>query len=59
MENSCKMEFDTWWALKEDCIPAQHKKEIVWADFRARGLSKLELPKDYDTALEKYGVRIS
>jgi hypothetical protein len=59
MENSRKIEFDTWWALKEELIPSQHKKEIVWADFKARGLSKLESHKDYDKALEKYGVRIS
>jgi predicted KAP-like P-loop ATPase len=59
MENLTTVEFDTWWALKEEQIPAHHRKEIVWADFKARGLSKSETMKDYDRALEKYGVRLS
>lgn len=50
--------FDVWWAITSKKIPAQHKKEIIAADFKARGLSNNETLSAFNTALDKYGVNI-
>lgn len=52
-----KVHFDSWWARIEKKIPGQHRKEIVLADFRARGLSLSETVEAYHEALKKYGVQ--
>jgi hypothetical protein len=39
-----QVDFDGWYASREDAIPAQHRKEILLADF--------------DEALRKYGVKL-
>jgi hypothetical protein len=51
-----KVDFDAWWAMNEKKIPLQHRKEIVLADFRARGLSLKEPTQAYNNALKKYGL---
>ena len=55
---SPKVDFDAWWAMVENKIPVQHRKEIILADFGARGLSKRESLQAYHNALNKYGVKL-
>ena len=50
--------FDAWWAMNEKRIPVQHRKEIIKADFRARGLSMKETANTYNDALKVYGVKL-
>jgi hypothetical protein len=52
------MDFDTWHAIRQGQIPMQHRKEVLKADFRARGLLALATMEQFDQALEKYGVKL-
>lgn len=51
-----KISFDVWFFTKK--IPLHHAKEIIWADFKSRGLSKMETKSSYDKALLKYGLKL-
>lgn len=51
-----KVDFDAWFAMREKKIPIQHRKEIIKADFKGRGLKMFEEVAVYDEALKKYGV---
>lgn len=51
--------FDVWFAMREKKIPAQHMREIIWADFKGQGLSKRETVTAFDAALVKYGVKLT
>lgn len=53
-----KIEFEAWWAMVNKKLPPQHRKEVVSADFTARGLSKRETIGAYNEALELYGVKL-
>jgi hypothetical protein len=53
-----KVEFNVWFAMREKRIPPQHLREILWADFKARGLGIRESIADFDKALELYGVKL-
>jgi hypothetical protein len=53
-----KVDFDAWWAMVEKKLPEQHRKEIIKADFRARGLTLKESIKAYNEGLEKYGLKL-
>lgn len=50
--------FNVWFAMREKKIPAQHMREIIWADFQGQGLSKNEELEVFDTALAKYGIKL-
>jgi len=52
------VDFNVWFAMRERKIPAKHLREIIWADFQGRGLSKKETVAVYDAALAKYGVKL-
>jgi hypothetical protein len=52
-----EMEFGTWFHSRTSKIPAIHLKEIIWADFKARGLKNKELAYVYDEALKVYGIK--
>lgn len=54
-----KMDFDTWFAVRQSLIPAHHRKEILRADFYARGLDDEDTQDAFDAALKMYGVNIS
>lgn len=54
-----KMSFDAWWAVTAKKIAEHHRKEIVFADFKARGLSANETMAAYNNALQRYGVKLS
>lgn len=53
------MDFDSWWALRASKIPAHHRKEVIRADFRGRGISMKESVVDFDKALEEYGIKLT
>ena len=53
-----KYDFDAWWATVEKKIPEHHRKEIIKADFRARGLSLKESMQSYNEGLNKYGLKL-
>jgi len=53
-----KIHFDGWYALRSSAIPKQHMKEVILADFTARGLTKKETIVRYDAALAMYGVKL-
>lgn len=53
-----EVDFNVWFAMREKKIPAQHLREIIWADFRGRGLSGKETLEVYDAALAAYGVKL-
>lgn len=58
VEEAPTVGFDVWFAMREKKIPAQHLREIIWADFRGQGLSKQETVVVFDAALAKYGVKL-
>ncbi len=51
-----KIFFEQWWAAKGKSIPAKHRKEVILADFKSRGLTNKESTEDYDLGLKKYGL---
>lgn len=53
-----KIEFNVWFAMREKKIPPQHMREIIWADFKGRGLKPKETLATYDAALLKYGLKL-
>jgi hypothetical protein len=54
-----KLDFDAWYAMRGHRIPKHHHKEILKADFEARGLNQCESLEDFDSALNQYGVKLS
>ena len=58
VEEAPRIAFSVWFAVREKRIPAQHMKEIVWADFKGQGLSSKETVATYDKALAKYGIKL-
>lgn len=53
-----KVDFDTWFSMRQAKIARQHHKEIIKADFIARGVKECESLEDFDAALRKYGVKL-
>jgi hypothetical protein len=50
--------FDSWFHQRKDVIPKHHMKEVIMADFKARGLDKEATTEQYDKALRMYGIKI-
>jgi hypothetical protein len=50
--------FDSWFHQRSKQIPKIHMKEILMADFKARGLGDKATMAAYDKALELYGVKL-
>ena len=53
-----KIDFDSWFAQRSAKIPAQHHREILKADFKARGVGEEATMAEYDNALNKYGIKL-
>jgi hypothetical protein len=53
-----QVDFDAWFAAREAKIPPQHRKEILKADFKARGVPTIATMSAFDEALRKYGVTL-
>lgn len=54
-----EISFDQWWILINKMVKLRpHYKEILEADFKARGLKKRETKEKYDEALKIFGIKI-
>lgn len=54
-----EMSFEKWWMMLASKITLRpNMKEILWADFKARGLSKNEEAAKYDEALKLFGIKL-
>ena len=53
-----KMSFDSWYHQRKSKIPKQHLKEILKADFEARGVKSESTVEEFDRALKLYGVKL-
>jgi hypothetical protein len=52
-----KLSFDHWWILLNMRMSLKpHLKEILWAEFRSRGLKKVETAAKYDEGLKLFGL---
>lgn len=56
---SVLVSFDSWYHQRSGLIHAMHKKEIILADFKARGLELEAKMEDFDNALKLYGVKLN
>lgn len=54
-----KVDFDAWFAVRSPRIPKHHHKEIIKADFSARGIEQSESLEVFDEALRKYGIKLN
>lgn len=52
------MSFNSWYHQRKGVIPKQHMKEIIWADFVARGVKDMSTMEEFDKALGLYGVKL-
>lgn len=50
--------FDSWFHQRSDKIARCHHKEIIMADFKARGMGEEATMAEFDKALELYGVKL-
>lgn len=52
------LSFEEWWLLREkDIDKPNYYKEILKADFKARGLQKLEKTDRWDWAAKQFGLK--
>lgn len=49
--------FEAWFHQRKNVIPAIHKKEVIMADFKSRGLDQEATIEQFDRALKLYGVK--
>lgn len=57
-EPKVKVSFDSWFHLRKDKIASCHHREILMADFKARGLKDEAAMEEFDKALELYGIKL-
>jgi len=50
--------YNSWYHRHKHLIPAQHLKEIIWADFKARGMKEESTIEEFNKALALYGVKL-
>lgn len=54
-----EISFDQWWMITNKRLKLRaHYKEILAADFKARGITKSETKERYDEALKIFGIKI-
>ena len=58
-EQAQKVDFDTWYIVRKNAIPSHHHKEIIKADFLARKIPNMCTMQEFDSALEKYGLKLN
>jgi hypothetical protein len=57
LDTEAKVSFDQWWVMLAKRITVRPSlKEILWADFSARGVGKEELSSKYDECLKLFGL---
>lgn len=53
-----KITYEQWWMIINKKIKLRHHlKEIIWADFKARGAGKMESEAKYDELLKVFGYK--
>lgn len=53
------IDFDMWWVEISKTLKLPfHLKEVVWADFKARGLKSKSLKADFDAAMRLFGYAV-
>jgi hypothetical protein len=52
-----KVHFESWFNQRKHVIPEIHKKEVLVADFKSRGLGLEASMEEFDRALRLYGVK--
>jgi hypothetical protein len=51
--------FDQWWmTVNGKASLKPWMKEIIWVDFKARGLGKSETEEAYNNALKLFGIKL-
>ena len=58
IESEATITFDSWFHLRKQMIAKCHTKEVILADFKARGLKAAATMAEFDKALELYGVKL-
>lgn len=58
IEPEVEVSFDSWFHQRKHMIPRNHLKEIIMADFKARGLGLMASMAAFDKALAQYGVKL-
>ena len=53
------IDFEHWYSMREEAIPAQHHREILKADFKGQKVPALATMDQFDNALRKYGVELA
>lgn len=53
-----QVSFNSWYHQRKASIPKQHMKEIIWADFVARGIKSMSTMEEFDKALGLYGIKL-
>lgn len=57
-EPETMVSFDSWFHQRKNLMGKAHLKEILAADFKARGLNDKASMCAYDKALELYGIKL-
>ena len=53
------MSFEQWWMVINKKLQFRpHMKEIIWADFKARGAGKIESEEKYGELLRLFGYTV-
>lgn len=53
-----KVSYDQWWMMIQKKVKLRpHLKEVIWADFKARGADKMEAEEKYDELLKMFGYK--
>lgn len=58
MEPEAEVAFDSWFHQRKPMIPKIHVKEVIMAEFKARGLDGKATMAAFDAALALYGVKL-
>jgi len=58
VKTNVKLSFNSWYHQRKNQIPKQHLKEILWADFNARGVKEQSTVEEFDKALKLYGIKL-
>lgn len=53
-----KVTFDSWYHQRCHNIPKMHIKEVIMADFKARGVVGKQTMEGFDKALKLYGIEL-
>ena len=58
IEPEVELTFDSWFHQRKPMIPKMHVKEVIQAEFKARGLGEKATMAAFDAALALYGVKL-